>query len=242
MGGSASLHAGIPPPRTRHPLPGADTPLDQAPPLWTRHPLGLGTPWTRHPPDQASPRPGTPWTRHPPLRSACWEIWSTSRRYASYWNAILFTLDLITLKYPPPHSPPTPYLRIICGPHIWTPQITPSISSPQLRKFLGLESWSPWFNPLSFLQLKLLVEKIMRKSYFLFNEYWPIRVDLIQFENQFTNGWSKTISVIWHGAFLLTTDGSYWDWFYANRVQKIKEIWKLRVLKIFRVLQLIRFL
>ena len=34
---------------------------------------------TRHPP----PRPGNP------LHSACWEIWSTSGCYASYWNAIL---------------------------------------------------------------------------------------------------------------------------------------------------------
>ena len=42
-GGSASVHAGIPPP-----LPGADTPQ------------------SRHPPDQASPRTDTPQTRHPP--------------------------------------------------------------------------------------------------------------------------------------------------------------------------------
>ena len=50
-GGSASVHAGIPPP-----------------------------PGTRHPPDQAPPLPGT---------RAYWEIWSTSGRYTSYWNAIL---------------------------------------------------------------------------------------------------------------------------------------------------------
>ena len=62
-----------------------------------------GTPQIRHPPDQAPPRPGTPRSRppkhtrlgrhprsrHPPC-SACWEIWSTSGRYASSWNAILF--------------------------------------------------------------------------------------------------------------------------------------------------------
>ena len=31
-----------------------------------------------------------PWQGRPPLCSACWEIRSTSGRYASYWNAILF--------------------------------------------------------------------------------------------------------------------------------------------------------
>ena len=46
---------------------GPGTPPDQAPPP------------TRYPPDQA-----------PPWISACWGIWSTSGRYASYWNAILF--------------------------------------------------------------------------------------------------------------------------------------------------------
>ena len=40
----------------------------------TMHPLGPDTP-----PDQG-----------PPLRSACWEIRSTSGRYACYWNAILY--------------------------------------------------------------------------------------------------------------------------------------------------------
>ena len=52
---------------------GYDTPLEQTPPR-------AGTPRSRHPPGR----------RHPPLRSACWEIRSTSERYASYWNAILF--------------------------------------------------------------------------------------------------------------------------------------------------------
>ena len=37
-----------------------------------------------------------PWTRHPleqtPLRSTCWEIRSTSGRYASHWNVILFRI------------------------------------------------------------------------------------------------------------------------------------------------------
>ena len=56
-GVSASVHAGIPPPRSRP--PGADTPQEQ--------------------------------TRPP--RSACWEIRSTSGRYASYWNAILLFIN-----------------------------------------------------------------------------------------------------------------------------------------------------
>ena len=74
QGGSASVHAGIPPP------PGPGTPpLDQAPPLWTRHPLDLA----HTPPDQA-----------PPRSRAYWEIRSTSGRYASYWNAILVTTKI----------------------------------------------------------------------------------------------------------------------------------------------------
>ena len=48
------------------------------------------------PPPEQTPHPGSrhpleqthPWSRHPPC-SACWEIRSTSGRYASYWNAIL---------------------------------------------------------------------------------------------------------------------------------------------------------
>ena len=76
------------PPRTRytpqdqvHPQPG--TPLDQVHP-WTRYtpPLGPGTP---------------PGTRTTPQSSACWEKRATSGRYASYWNAFLFKLDLYFL-------------------------------------------------------------------------------------------------------------------------------------------------
>ena len=58
-----------PPQEQTPPRPG--TPQDQAPP------------GNRHPP----PRPGTP-----SLHSACWEIRSTSGRYTSYWNAILFVI------------------------------------------------------------------------------------------------------------------------------------------------------
>ena len=65
-----------PPPGTRHPPPpGAGTPWDQAPPPRNRHPLGPGTP----------PGPSTP-------SRPCWEIRSTSGRYASYWNAFLLSI------------------------------------------------------------------------------------------------------------------------------------------------------
>ena len=58
-GGSASVHAGITPPGTRHPPhPGADTPLPPGAdiPSGTRHP---------HPPREQTP----PKTRHPPERT-----------------------------------------------------------------------------------------------------------------------------------------------------------------------------
>ena len=66
--GSASVRAGMPPPQPGPPRPGT--------------PLARQIPRTRHPPG-----PGTP------LRSACWEIRSTSGRYASYWNSILVWHD-----------------------------------------------------------------------------------------------------------------------------------------------------
>ena len=81
-GGSASVHAGIPPPDKETP-PGKEIPL------------------ARRPPCQDIPPP----PRQTPLHSACWEIRSTSGRYASYWNAILlhllyniFSLKIITLR------------------------------------------------------------------------------------------------------------------------------------------------
>ena len=81
------MHAGIPPPLEQTPWeqapPGADTPLGAGTPKGARHPPGADTPW-----EQAHPC-----SRHPP-RSTCWEIRSTSGRYASYWNAILFYLFL----------------------------------------------------------------------------------------------------------------------------------------------------
>ena len=79
-------------PQSRHP-PGADTP-------WSRHPLEQTPPQSRHPPEQTPPGADTPPSRHtspvPWLQRACWEIRSTCRQYASYWNAILFNLTLRT--------------------------------------------------------------------------------------------------------------------------------------------------
>ena len=49
---SASVHAGIPPPRSRHTPPGADPPRPDLP-------------GSRHPPEQ-TPRPDTPWEQTPP--------------------------------------------------------------------------------------------------------------------------------------------------------------------------------
>ena len=107
---STSVHAGIPPPsslgadtpRSRHPLkadthPGQTPPQEQTPPPEqtpprSRHPRAdtpqeQTPPWeqTHSPPEQTPP----PRSRHPPRHRACWEIRSTSGRYASYWNAIL---------------------------------------------------------------------------------------------------------------------------------------------------------
>ena len=73
---------GTPPQEQTHPHPpGADTPQ-------TRYtPLGTDTlPESRHP-------PGTTYT--PPGTEQCWEIQSMRRRYASYWNAILFNEGFI---------------------------------------------------------------------------------------------------------------------------------------------------
>ena len=61
-------------------------------------PPGADTPRTRYPPPEQTPcplGPGTPhWEQTNPRRSTCWEIRSTSGRYASYWNAILLTMSL----------------------------------------------------------------------------------------------------------------------------------------------------
>ena len=64
-------------------------PQDHAPPPGTMHP----PPGTTHPPSG----PCTPREQCPPPRRACWEIRSTRGRYASYWNAILFKVNSLTL-------------------------------------------------------------------------------------------------------------------------------------------------
>ena len=84
-----------------HP-PGTDTPLEETPP-WTTPPLDQVPP-DQTPPDQAPPRPGTPpgpgaspgpdtphqtspqKQTHPPADGYC------CGRYASYWNAYLFSI------------------------------------------------------------------------------------------------------------------------------------------------------
>ena len=72
---SASVHAGIHTSSWEQTLPLKQTPpLEQTPPQ-SGHPMGADTPWN----------------------SACWEIQTTSGRYASYWNAILFLLPLLSL-------------------------------------------------------------------------------------------------------------------------------------------------
>ena len=71
-GGSASVHAGIPP-------------RDQAHPHWSR---------------QQPPRPGTPGTRHPPLGADTPQDQAPPPpadgyccgRYTSYWNVFLFSM------------------------------------------------------------------------------------------------------------------------------------------------------
>ena len=64
--GSASVHAGIPPPGSRHTTPGADTPGSRPPrsrPPWT--------PRSRHPPPKSRYPPGA--DTHPPRSRPPWE-------------------------------------------------------------------------------------------------------------------------------------------------------------------------
>ena len=87
-GGSAPLYAEIHPPSG----PEAGTPLPPDQRQAQRPP----------PRDQAAPQEQTPLTPRADTTpttpagadtpSACWEIWATSGRYASYWNAILFSI------------------------------------------------------------------------------------------------------------------------------------------------------
>ena len=90
QGVSASTHPGIPLGPGRHP----PHPLGTRHPPTSRHPHGpgqAGTPQTRQaPPQDQAGTPSLDQAGTPPPSRACWEIRSTSGRYASYWNAILF--------------------------------------------------------------------------------------------------------------------------------------------------------
>ena len=105
------------PPRTRYTPQDQVHPQDQIHPSGTRYtPRTRYTPWDQvHlPQDQVHPpRPGTttpqdqvqtpaqvpPHRDQDPRSSACWEIRATSGRYASYWNAFLFSL-LFYFQFP----------------------------------------------------------------------------------------------------------------------------------------------
>ena len=88
---------GRPPSKADHPPLARQTPHS---PLARRPPGKAGPPGKAEPPGKTEP-PGKD-TPHPPgketpLHSTCWEIRSTSGRYASYWNAILLIMSLISL-------------------------------------------------------------------------------------------------------------------------------------------------
>ena len=72
------MHAGMPTPPDQAPTLDQALPLEQAPPE-SRHPPGADPPGADIPPDQV-----------PPLEADCSNR-LTSGRYASYWNAFLFT-------------------------------------------------------------------------------------------------------------------------------------------------------
>ena len=91
QGGSASVHAGIPPPRDQATPP----PRDQTSP--GRDPLGPDT----------TPIADTPRSRHHPGPAPLPQDGCRCGRYASYWNAILFIEFLlhICLVYLLPNLP-----------------------------------------------------------------------------------------------------------------------------------------
>ena len=78
------------PPQSRHPPPRADTLREQTPPR-ADTPPSRHTPQSRHPLEQTPPSP----EQTPSPRRACCEIRSTRGRYASYWNAILLSKNII---------------------------------------------------------------------------------------------------------------------------------------------------
>ena len=76
------------PPRQVHPQAG--TPQAGTLPLGRYTSPWAGTPpWADTPPWAGTPTLGR--YTCPPASCACWEIWGTSGRYASYWNAFFFT-------------------------------------------------------------------------------------------------------------------------------------------------------
>ena len=83
---SASVHGGIPPPGSRHP-PGADN----LPP--GADPLGAATPQKQTPPQRDTPRSRHPARsrHHPPGADTPTRDGHCCGRYASYWNAFLFS-------------------------------------------------------------------------------------------------------------------------------------------------------
>ena len=62
---SASVHAGMPPPQSRHP-PEQTLPMEQTPPQ-SRHPPEQTPPGSRHPREQTPPEQTPPWEQTPPL-------------------------------------------------------------------------------------------------------------------------------------------------------------------------------
>ena len=66
------------PPGADTPTPGADTPTP-----------GADTPWSKTSPRSRPPKSSHPPGADTPRSSACWEIRTTSGRYASYWNVYL---------------------------------------------------------------------------------------------------------------------------------------------------------
>ena len=98
-----------------------DTPPDQrqASPR-SRHPH---PPWADTPTTPGADIPLPRGNRPPPRRSVCWEIRATSGRYVSYWNAILYSLVLVSIHLPPGFS---------------------SVREPQTKK---INARVPWFLP-----------------------------------------------------------------------------------------------
>ena len=105
LGRYTPLGPGTPPQDQVHPLGSGTPPQDQVHPPGPGIPPGTRyTPQTRYTPgtrytlrDQVHPPgPGTP-----PGGSACQEIWATSGRHASYWNAFLIwrSMHLKVLKF-----------------------------------------------------------------------------------------------------------------------------------------------